>query len=83
MCVLLSPRVQEASAETPRTPIPANQPELTNVPMEQEPPTHAANVWGWVAQQLTVDNENPNRRTFPNSSPEAHVAADLITRAWD
>eukprot|EP00972_Heterocapsa_arctica_P062225 9172567-Heterocapsa_arctica.AAC.1 len=51
--------------------------------MEQEPPTHTADVWGWVAEQLTTASKGPNRRTFPNTSPEAHVAADLISRAWD
>eukprot|EP00972_Heterocapsa_arctica_P057943 8548789-Heterocapsa_arctica.AAC.1 len=72
MCVLLSPRVHESPTETPRAPTPVNQPEPTNVPMEQKPPTHSSDVWGWVAQQLSAISENPNRRTFPNSSPEAH-----------
>eukprot|EP00972_Heterocapsa_arctica_P024991 3683186-Heterocapsa_arctica.AAC.2 len=51
--------------------------------MEQEPPTHTSDVWGWAQQQLAPGHRESSRRTLSDSSPEAHVTADLISRAWN
>eukprot|EP00972_Heterocapsa_arctica_P073863 10904065-Heterocapsa_arctica.AAC.1 len=51
--------------------------------MEQEPEVHTSDVWGWAHQQLSLRIRESARLAHSDSSPEAHVTADLITRSWN
>eukprot|EP00972_Heterocapsa_arctica_P038624 5691513-Heterocapsa_arctica.AAC.1 len=83
LALILSPRLQEDHTRNHGTGTPSSQPEPMTVPMEQEPGTHTSDVWGWVHQQLALGLREANRRTLSDSSPEAHVTADLVARAWN
>eukprot|EP00972_Heterocapsa_arctica_P038504 5673987-Heterocapsa_arctica.AAC.1 len=50
--------------------------------MEQDSDQRSSDVLGWAQAQLSPRKDRPAPPQSPATTPQAHVAADLATRAW-